>query len=93
MVDGRIPMGQGTTIDSSDTKYMQDYKLHKRVLSNAETYNKMITAWNNMDPNNVTRNKLLVDIQQKVNDIKKNDPEVYAELQKDLDRIPEFISK
>lgn len=93
MVDGRIPMGQGTTIDSSDTKYMQDYKLHKRVLSNAETYNKMITAWNNMDPNNITRNKLLVDIQQKVNDIKKNDPEVYAELQKDLDRIPEFISK
>ena len=93
MVDGRIPMGQGTTIDSSDTKYMEEYKVDKRVKTNADIYNQLITTWNGMDPNNVGRNKVLIEIQRKVNDLRKSDPEVYAALQSDLDRIPEFSSK
>lgn len=63
MVDGRVPIGQGTTIDAQDQEYMQAYKDYKRVRATADKYNQKVSAWNNMDPNNITRNKLLLDIQ------------------------------
>lgn len=93
MVDGRTPMGQGTTLDAQDQEYMKAYQDYKRVKANADKYNQKITAWNNMDPNNVARNKLLVDIQRFVNDMKDTDPQSYEALKADLDKIPEFISK
>lgn len=93
MVDGRTPMWQGTTIDDSDKEYMEAYKIDKRVQSNTNTYNELISAWNNTAPWNVGRNKILVEIQKKVNDLSRNDPEVYAQLKDWLDKIPEFISK
>ncbi len=93
MVDGRTPMGQGTTLDAQDQEYMQAYKDYKRVKANADKYNQMVWAWNNMDPNNVARNKQLVAIQQFVNNMKDTDPQSFQALQWDLDKIPEFISK
>lgn len=93
MVDGRTAMGQGTTLDGQDQEYMQAYKDYKRVKANADKYNQMVWAWNNMDPNNVARNKQLVAIQQFVNNMKDTDPQSFQALQGDLDKIPEFISK
>lgn len=42
MVDGRTPMGQGTTLDAQDQEYMQAYKDYKRVKAVSDKYNQKI---------------------------------------------------
>lgn len=93
MVDGRTPMGQGTTLDSNDQEYMQAYKDYKRVDAVAKRYNQMIWLYNSTDKDNITKNRTLENIQNFVNDLKDTDPQTYSALQWDLDKIPEFISK
>ena len=93
MVDGRTPVGQGTSIDGQDQEYMQAYKNYKRVKANADKYNQLISTWNNMDPNNIVRNKQLRSIQDFVNNMKDTDPESFEALRTDLDKIPEFMTK
>ena len=93
MVDGRTPVGQGTTIDGQDQEYMQAYKNYKRVKANADRYNSMINVWNTTDPNNIARNKQLSSIQDFVNNMKDTDPESFEALRADLDKIPAFMTK
>lgn len=75
-----------------DEAYMAQYKAYKAEKLVADEYNKKVTEWNNTDStvDPIKKNLLLRDVQQYVNTIKSTNPQVYASLKPELDRIPEF---
>lgn len=90
MVDGRIPMGQGTSLDANDQKYMEAYKTFKVQKGVADKYNSMIQRWNTTTDATV-RIKYGKQIRDYIDSVREMNPEVYESMKTELDRIPTLL--